>query len=42
MKKKTMSELVEENKKNILKDDEKVEQIYRKIDEHIIMETQSK
>jgi hypothetical protein len=39
MKKKLMRELVEENINNLLKDKDKVEQIYRKIDETIVMET---
>ncbi len=34
-----MSQLIEENKKNILKDNDRIEQIYNKIDESIITET---
>ncbi|WP_236693994.1 FbpB family small basic protein [Sporosarcina globispora] len=37
MKKKTFHKLVEENMKNILKDNDQLEEIYRKIDENILM-----
>ncbi|WP_157452424.1 FbpB family small basic protein [Bacillus sp. J33] len=40
MKKKLLGELVEENMENILKDKDQLEEIYRKIDEHILMETE--
>ena len=39
MRKKYMQELIEENKKTILKDKEKVNEIYEKIDEMIILKT---
>ncbi|WP_394137674.1 FbpB family small basic protein [Cytobacillus oceanisediminis] len=39
MKRKLLRELVEENMKNILKDKDQLEEIYRKIDENILMET---
>ncbi|WP_240338291.1 FbpB family small basic protein [Peribacillus alkalitolerans] len=39
MKKKTLRELVEENRKMILKDKDKVEQIFEKIDENIVLES---
>lgn len=35
MKRKLLRELVEENMKNILKDKDQLEEIYRKIDENI-------
>jgi hypothetical protein len=39
MKRKLLRELVEENMENILKDKDQLEEIYRKIDENILMET---
>jgi Fur-regulated basic protein B len=39
LKKKTLQELVEENRKMILNDKDKVEQIYEKIDENIVIES---
>ncbi len=39
VKKKTLRELVEENRKMILKDKDKVEQIFEKIDENIVLES---
>lgn len=39
MKRKLLRELVEENMENILKDKAQLEEIYRKIDENILMET---
>ncbi|CAM3792633.1 hypothetical protein GCM10009865_49380 [Aeromicrobium ponti] len=39
MKRKLLHELVEENMENILKDKDQLEEIYRKIDENILMET---
>ncbi|MGD6830900.1 FbpB family small basic protein [Sutcliffiella halmapala] len=39
MRKKFMQELIEENKKTILKDKDKINEIYEKIDEMIILKT---
>ncbi|MCM3094175.1 MULTISPECIES: FbpB family small basic protein [unclassified Cytobacillus] len=39
MKKKTFHKLIEENMKNILKDKEQLEEIYRRIDENILLKT---
>lgn len=40
MKKKTFHKLVEENMKNILNDKDHLEEIYRRIDDNILMETE--
>ncbi|KAF0818281.1 hypothetical protein KIS4809_3083 [Bacillus sp. ZZV12-4809] len=39
MKKKTFHKLIEKNMKNILKDKEQLEEIYRRIDENILLKT---
>lgn len=40
MKKKTFHKLLEENMKNILKDKDYLEEIYRRIDENILLESE--